>query len=385
MSTGSKKSGHPAVEDLLFKSSAQLDDHIEAFHVARAWPQGLRESERAYLATLEPRRRAVVLARLAAILDLEEAGEDGRDPGSIAAAAARAGSGRTAFHAIRVRWAASRSLEALAPWGRRGVEGSNDGDGFDVARAEVCKLLLLLPGERNGSVARIAGRNLGERSPSRPTLARIVQEERRRMSTTPEYLHAAYGAQLLVDLTAVSLALEDGTAVVVYVVIEEASLLILGHSTGTALHPPLPGTAAKKALLTLGKLHADGPGARGGLLLVAPDGMPEASIAALRAAGVTVEAAGPRRFGQKLTSRIGLKLGRLRFRPGATTAGFNLGSPTRPPVRLDIDKADALVAKEIGRHNTGILALLVGCGLAGPGVGRASGSMTLALQPVAAL
>jgi len=381
MSVAGADGGKQSPEEV--SSSAADDDKLEASLLARAYPEGIRAPERAYLATLAPERRKIVLARLAAILDLEEAGQDGLDAGSIAAAAARAGSGRTAFHQLRVRWAAHRSLEALAPWGRRKGDGSRHGDGFDVARAKIRKSLLFLPGERNGSVARIVGGNLGDGAPSRPTLTRIVQEERRRMSTAPAFLRAAYGARLLVDFTAVSLALEDGTAIVVCLVVEEASLLILGHSIGTAARHPSASDAAREALLVLEEMCADRPSGRGDLLLIAPKGVSAKQVSALQEAGVTVRGDGARRFGQKLTSRMGAKFGRLTFRPGATVGGFNPKSPTRPPVRLDIGKADALVAREIERHNLPILPLLIRCRLAGPGVGSTSGSMALALKPLA--
>jgi len=249
----------------------------------------------------------------------------------------------------------------------------------------VSRLLRLLPRERNGTIARLASENLGG-EPSLSATLKIVQQQRRLKSSSPSALRLGYGGMLLIDVCAVSISVEDDSDVVCCFVLEETSLLILGVSVGLASAHPRAEDAASNAVATLAHLRADRSSselAQSDLRIVLPENRTENECQVrLRSPTDQVFGSGPGRFGGRLISKVGPRIGGLRLRPSITLGNNSLSSELYltamwPPT---LEDAALLVRHEIERHNAPTIQLLTKLKLIGPTHGVSNGIMTAALS-----
>lgn len=327
----------------------------------RIWPDGVPPAELALLRALPPRRAATVIARLAAIAAVEEGG-------AVAEAAADLGIDRVAFYRLRRKWDGTRSIRALTPFADKaprriaaGVLSGAEGMALEVVRAAA-------PNASARSMA--ASLAMRANGISEPTALRLVREARMSLSGDPDHLARTFGKVLLVDLSAVSLAVDLGRGSVVTpivaVVMDRSSRLIIGHAAGPPDQAPaLQRVAVSRAYAALayhvgGVTDADGDPE---LEIVLAEGA-EGAAATLRtlvaAPLLELASGGPRRFGQRLISLTGHRLGRLRLRPRATAAASpwngslsDLSHPPMPPA-----DAVALIDEAVRDHNRARLVSL---------------------------
>ncbi|MGI4880517.1 MAG: hypothetical protein ACRYG4_23885 [Janthinobacterium lividum] len=366
------------------RAASDADD--ENALLQAAWPDGIPEAEAAFLNSLTPDRRKLVRRRLGALLQLDA---NGGVRGAVGKAAASAGLSRIAFYKLRREWTQQRSLSVLAPYSSGPGRSSSTAAEDDRVRFGARGLLGILPQESNGGIAHSIAVALGLKPSAR--LVGLVQRERRALARDADFLKKAYGRAILIDTCAVSLNLA-GEPVVCCLVLEEASLAILGHSVGTSSSQPPVGVAVAAALALLREKCADrnwtGDSAK--LRLVLPD----EALATVLSWGERIRPTtyqwvvptGPRRFGVGLVSRVGPRLGKLWLKPQSTTGGG--AGPTKAPTRLTpptLADADVLVAREISVHNAPIFAALAAAGLLGSGRGVPLGSIMMMLARFADL
>lgn len=360
--------------------------------LARAWPDGVRSEEAAYLRSLSEERRTIVIARLKAVLAVEER------PRDLAAAAAIAGMGRTAFFGLRRAWKAERSLRSLAPYERREhdstsfVEPTERNEGKSkrqvAERTAAVEAIRADPAAGNGRIAAL----VAERTAStldRRTLTSLVRQERRLLHFSPHLLLGVYGRSLVADVSALDLSLgEEGderTAVAAFM-IERSTGLVIGHAVGTrddGVH--LQRRAARRAVAFLGRERADVPvDTPVAMRLVVGPG-PEEEVVALAAVAASVlgegavVSTGRLRFGRRAASLIG-RPGRIALRPMATVPAVD--EPPRGAGRPSVTaaEADVLLGVELERHNRSALDALRIVGLASGGA--ESGAMAKLITDV---
>jgi len=300
----------------------------------------------------------------------------GADLGGLAAAI---GLSRVAFYRLRKRWTDDRTLRAIIPHGRRKSRaiaprgGSAEGALFTAAR--IARRLVeegSLPSSISNAAQALVDELDGEISPQ--AAMRLLRSERLRIQRDPSHLRRLFGRQMVIDISAVSLAVPDGEAVVVAVVAEVASGLILGHDAGLvseSIH--LQGAAIARAISWLGD-QADGSDLPANTALVlgwtGDTGlMRDLSFAAWSTPGIkSVAERGPQRYGRQIVGLLGHRLGRLQFRPRATEPGrsghFDTKSLSLPPTPLE--NARALVDEAVEAHNRPIIELLIEQGIMPP-------------------
>ncbi|MBX9860502.1 MAG: hypothetical protein K2Y20_13075 [Sphingomonas sp.] len=350
--------------------------------LARAWPNGVPTDETAYLRSLTDKRQIIVMARLEAMLAIEN------NPDNLVAAAQLAGVGRTAFFSLRRAWKANRSLRVLAPYeprertATRFVEpGKRDGS---KSRRQVAERTAAVdairadPSAGNDQIAAL----VAERTAStldRRTLTSLVRQERRLLHFSPHLLLGVYGRSLVGDVSAIDLSLSDEgqerTAVASFI-IERATGLVLGYSVGIGEDGVrLQRQAAQRAVAFLARERADvvsdvpvtmrlvvGPGS--------DDDIAELAASATSVLGETaVVSTGRLRFGRRAASLIG-RAGRIALRPMATmpAEGEMQRRAARPS--MTTAEADALLGVELERHNRSALDALRMVGLASAGEAR---------------
>lgn len=320
--------------------------------LARAWPNGVPSSELALLRSLPPDRAAKTLRRLAAVLSAEA----GRNIGDLAA---DAGMDRHHFFRLRSRWRSMRSLRSIAPFAGRKQRRSGS-NALDVLAAE---LLSSSDAERSaGSLADAlidaSGGELGR------TLAlRTIRRARMRESTRPSNLARLFGRAMLVDLSAIDMPIGHGPGPGRYAlaafVVERSTGLILGHAAGHDHEAVgLQREALSRAwdgLAPFGLTSSE----RSSTEFVAADGDDEWRASLRRCAAspnVRVVDSGSRRFGERLVSIVGQRVGRVVLRPRASADTV----VRRSGPHFSRDDVRALLWEAVSDFNAGRLRQLAG-------------------------
>jgi hypothetical protein len=198
----------------------------------------------------------------------------------------------------------------------------------------------------------------------------MVRAARMRLSSDPNYLRDRFGRVLLVDVSAVSLAVYDAEGKVlpmnVAVVLDRASRLILGHAACIATAALEGQIRAVQATSVVGSTPDSEPTAASAKLEVvigygSEEAVEELATAA-RQVGADVIDRGERRCGSRMLSLIGHRLSRLRLRPRATNpnsvwAGSTAGLSFAP---MDQVRAKALIDEAVREHNRARLVGLTG-------------------------
>lgn len=369
---------------------ADLDDD-EMGLLRRAWPDGVPDDETRLLRSLTAQRRDKVVVRLRALLEIEEARRlNSGAQVDLRGKATAAGLTTDGLFAIRKKWEASRSLASIAPYlgraERQPTQREEDDPVVVAARA-----LIISMADSPDSV--LASRLRQEFGTAIPNMIRLVRRLRRDDATVPDRIGGTFGRALLVDLSAIDRVTlgQPAVPIVCAVVIERASRLILGwaveESGGDTTAAQV--AAARDAMAFVSKHALDIAGDVAAVELTIGDG-PDAVDAfanaeRLKREGIDlrVNSSGPRRYGQRLVSQLGKRLGRLWWRPRFTAPGSepsktDLGNAIAP------DDATVLVAGEVEAHNGEIFAALAEGGVA-PGWGNADGAMIAALRRVLAV
>ena len=357
----------------------------------RAWPDGVPDDETRLLRSLTAQRRDKVVVRLRALLEIEEARRlNSGAQVDLRGKATAAGLTTDGLFAIRKKWEASRSLASIAPYlgraERQPTQREEDDPVVVAARA-----LIISMADSPDSV--LASRLRQEFGTAIPNMIRLVRRLRRDDATVPDRIGGTFGRALLVDLSAIDRVTlgQPAVPIVCAVVIERASRLILGwaveESGGDTT--AAQAAAARDAMAFVSKHALDIAGDVAAVELTIGDG-PDAVDAfanaeRLKREGIDlrVNSSGPRRYGQRLVSQLGKRLGRLWWRPRFTAPGSepsktDLGNAIAP------DDAAVLVAGEVEAHNGEIFAALAEGGVA-PGWGNADGAMIAALRRVLAV
>lgn len=293
---------------------------------------------------------------------------------------------RNAFHVLRGRWSAERSLASVVPFAgrrpRRAVIGdrtveSSVLDGGPVSREiEAAKQLLMeRPDLSNGALGRLLAERLADGSHTN-AMSRLMQRVRRTLRLQPDAIRSTYGRSLVVDHSAIALLVlgPDGPeCAVASLVLERASGLLLAarvssrDNASTALHE-----AVRLGSLTLGDSPLD-VRAQGSakVTVVMPPGRP-APIntdwpSQTEMATCDYVDQGARRYGARTISTIGARIGRIRLVPRFTAEGTGLpmmewGHHRTP---LEVSDANEIFEKERIAWNSPILPRLEAAGLAG--------------------
>lgn len=329
--------------------------------LGRAWPSGIPDEEQALFDSLPDDRAALVLRRLSAILSVED-GEP------VGAAASALGVDRPAFFRLRSAWSRSRSLRSITPFAGRAPRrlGPSTGDHSGLVEE------VIRASSPNAS-ARAMADEVVRRSGGSISLDAslgMVRAARMRLSADPNYLRDRFGRVLLVDVSAVSLAVYDAgdkvLPMAVAVVLDRASRLILGHSACVATAVLEGQKRAVQATAIVGST-SDGRRAPESAKLevvigYGPDGTVEELATAARLVGADVIDRGDSRCGSRLLSLMGHRLSRLRLRPRATnpssiwaesTAGLSFAP-------MDQVRANALINEAVREHNRARLIGLAG-------------------------
>lgn len=316
----------------------------------------------------------MVLRRLDALLDADETGHP-----PMVELARRAGLGRAAFFDTRRRWLEERSLAAIIPFSRVPAREAVDRGATRPAAARVAELVRRSPDfVAAGAIARELMREVGA-GLAFPTALRLVRKERSLAALEPGYLVANYGRVLLVDACAIGIPVErpgGSGAAIAALVIERASRLVLAAIAG-----------APDGIATL---QNDAIGAA--IAMVANNGVDRAADSSTTLEVVMAEGAEPRlqrgphtggavldlarggdrRFGQRVVSLLGSRMGRLELLPRSTMTGaLGAGLAGRNLAPVTDAHAALLVAEAAREHNVKVLAALRAAEASGlPLVGR---------------
>ncbi len=371
-------------------SDAEPDD-TETELLNRAWPDGIPDAETRLLRSLTAQRRSKVIARLRALLEIEDARRTNPNAHvDLRAKATAAGVTTDGLFAIRRKWEASRSLASIAPYLGRAERQPTQRDEDDPV-VVAARALIATMADSPDSV--LASRLRQEFKTAIPNMIRLVRRLRRDDATDPDRIGGTFGRSLLVDLSAIDRVTIGPPAVpiVCAVVIERASGLILGSAVEESGGDTIAAqTAAVRGAIAFVSRHAlDVAGDIAAVELTVGDG-PDADRAfatagrmKLEGVDLRVNSSGPRRYGQRLVSQLGKRLGRLWWRPRFTAPG---SEPSKADRNNAIAVADAavLIAGEVEEHNGEILAALAEGGIV-PGWGNADGAMIAALKRVLAV
>lgn len=331
--------------------------------LSRAWPEGVPSAEAALLKRLPVARRQKVVARLTALLDIE----DLRRANKVArldlpARARTAGVTTDGLAAIRRKWDADRTLASVVPYLGRSERQPTQRSDDDPIVVEARALIADRPGATDSQLASELRRRGGA---SVPNMIRLVRRLRRDEATDPSVIGVTYGKALLVDVCATDAVTAADRPIAFALVVERASRLILGAAAGTVdddtIALELRAVSAATARIAADGLDADAGGTVAAVELTIGDGPGvDAAFAAadvLREVGFDVRAnsRGPRRYGQRLVSLLGRRLGAISWRPRSSTRGAEA-----PPgaIRMDLSAAHGLLDLEVDRHNAEILANL---------------------------
>lgn len=330
------------------------------------WPAGMPDTDRAILEAVPKERRASILDRLEAVWRADQ----GEPLGPLANLA---GLKRAAFFNLRKAWG-QHSLAGIVPnETRAGRKVTTAKD--DPIRSRARELLRAEPRARNVDIAkRLLGSDAlkSDRNVQLANLQRserMVQHERRTLSQDEDFLRAAYGQGILVDITAISVILDEdprGLAVV-GMVIETASGIILGSALGRASEGvSIEIAALSNSLEFLAQHRADRPLSQSGkpdLTAVLANGVDlDRAEEQLRKSvdELTLAKAGGFSFGAQAVQNIGPRVGRMVLNPRRTLS-IDVDSfvKKRRFNSLPVDQARSVWKREVDRHNSDRIRALV--------------------------
>lgn len=349
--------------------------------IALVWPDGISERDRVVMDAVPASNRKNLLDRLEAVWRAER----GEPLGPLADLARLK---RAAFYNLRVAWR-THSLAGLVPHdtrsGRR-VDASDE----SPLRKEAETLLRSNPLSRNVDVARRimeanpdlvrtdAGANHALTVLQR--LQRLVGDERRRLTGDPKFVRAAFGGEMVLDLTAVQIVL-DGTEralAVAAILMETASGIVLGSALGRKDDGRALQREALSAGLSFLQLNrADlppQPDTMPGLgWMLPPDIHAESLIQTLEphVSELVMGRAGGFSFGQQVQQVTGPRIGRIPLNSRRTLLADMdideyLKSRVAPIVALE--EARGIWMREVERHNVDRIVALTRANIIGGGV-----------------
>lgn len=278
-------------------------------------------------------------------------------------------------------------MAAVVPYLGRAERQPTQRDEDDPVVQAARTLISKRSGDADSTLANELRRGFGL---SVPVLVRLVRRLRRDDATDPKRVREVFGRALLIDICAIDRVTDeaDPRAILCAVVVERASGLVLGHalddSGGDTLRTQA--VAVRRALARLATQMLDQADGTAEVELTLGDGPGLAAAVALaeemKAAGtdLRVNSLGPRRYGQRLVSLLGKRLGRVWWRPRSS-------SPTTSPAAGDmgaamsVADAELLVATEMASHDDEVMARLAEGGVQ-PGWSEADGAMGRALKCV---
>ena len=335
------------------------------------WPDGMPERERVIWDGLLPGVRETVVERLDAVWRAEN-GEAWKP------LAEKIGVSRSSFFNLRKLWR-ENSLEGLVPFARqtpRRLATADDAPVRALARDVLRNSALA---SRNVDLARTLLENAdpqdvsGSNDQAKVQWAeRLIRHERRALSIDKSWLREKWGTSIIVDLTAVSIALKGQSELaVVAVCLDAASGLVLGSAIGrlkVALE--LERAAVDEAWRFIREHKADrNPKSHSpcNLSLMLPASCDTDRIAhALKGSIGTLEISvpGSYSFGQHIVQLIGPRIGRVGFAPRKTlsisTTDF---SRARQVQELDLAIAHSFWLREVLRHNEHVYNALGAAGV----------------------
>lgn len=358
--------------------------------VSRAWPDRATDAEAALLRSLPLSRREKAVARLRALLDIEDARRDNpRGHVDMKRIASSAGLTPDGLFAIRQKWAATRELAAVVPYLGRAERQPTQRDDDDPV---VVAARRLIAERADASDSVLASELRREFNLSAPVLLRLVRRLRRDDPTDRERIKEVFGRAFLVDVCAVDRITTSmpPRMVLVAVVVERASGWIMGHHVLAAGGDSLNGQAIAVTMARnlIQRERLDRSGGTAAAYVTLGDGpLFDAAFdaaAALKRSGIdlAVNSVGPRRYGSRLVSLLGKRMGRLWWRPRASAPGED--PPPGAGSVMDLRDARVLVQAEVTAHNVEVIGRLAEGGIE-PGWGVAKGSMVASLDIVGAM
>lgn len=321
-----------------------------------AWPDGVPEGERRYMALLSEEQRRVALSRLEAIVvtDLP-----------LVERMRLAGGSRAQFYRFRSAWSKKRSISSLVPYARRPARRGGE---FPEAEAAASREAARDPGDSVQELSERVRATLAD-PPSMVVLRRIAGDARRRVLLRADDLAARIGRGFAVEYVATDVPLAvDGGAEWAHaaIVVERASGLVLGWAIGSA--------ADAGGLVDLAGARSVGsPDAERVARVATGDAVPSLDvripnwsqdgpglvvlIARIKAVAGDGSARETRAYGGYLSEAVGFRLGGIRLEPGpAKKPATRLMTPAEarrsPPV--DWREAERRMADAVHRHNTPI-------------------------------
>jgi len=332
----------------------------EAAHLYAAWPEGVPAEEAALLRSLPRARYDLVMSRLAAVLGAERGGD-------LSVLADALGLDRIAFFRLRKRWAGDRSIRSLTPFATRAVRTIGSGHLQPLVRLALDIVRENPEIELSEVVDRL--RSAHGAGLSNQTALRIARDARTALATDPEYLSHHVGKRLLADLcgTTIEYRRRDGSTgtISVCVVVEAASRLVLGAAAGDAWNGlELQREAAAAAHDSVSGVDSSSARPAEIVLVLAPGleaFFPKTPV------GMSLISRGERRFGQRLVTLVGHRLGRLQLRPRKTLWERSGARGDAIPV-VDLADGAALAMSSIREYNRERIAAL------GGGIPRLSGA-----------
>ena len=339
------------------------------------WPSGLPPEEEANWAAVPEVRREVVLERLQALVALET---DGMKVGE---AAALAGLSRQAFHKLRSKWRAERSIRSVTPYRFKlsTVAVGKDGDDVfaggepastDAPLARALDLVTERTAESNGRLGRRLRKAIDD-SISLPTAVDVVRRARSVAALDPDRLATMFGSSVLIDFVGVRIdgvVAETEEMVVAALVLERASGIVLGFDVGERHRMSESQLGSiRDALETISRLEIDPDRDAGTSCRVVLPSSDQADRRAKHSGRLRevlgkdrVYSTGVRRFGVRTTSIIGHKLERLRLfsriGEGETGQAFRPVSPEPGEPVVAMHQFAVLARSEIDRRNEPLLA-----------------------------
>lgn len=307
------------------------------------WLLGMSASDAALMRSLPKRRRDLVTARLAAVLEAESGG-------NLSELAERLGVDRIAFFRLRQRWARDRSLRSLTPFATRAVRAIASGHLQPV----VDRAIHTLRDDPDIPTSKLADqlRDTHGMGISRQTALRIAREALANLSADEDHLSGGLGRKLLVDLcgTKIEYRSVDGSigTIAVAIVVEVASRIILGAAAGDAMNGlVLQLEAVRAARDAFGEFEPSRSLPSEVVVVLAPNIEP---FFPSTPTGMSLIAKGERRFGQRLVSLVGHRLLRLQLRPRKTLSRRRVSDNVDTP-SIDGQDGSALAMSAIQEYN----------------------------------
>ncbi len=330
--------------------------------LSRAFPGGPSTQDRTLIQSLSAEGAENVLRRLSAVLESEKP-----DAPTGTELAALAGISIRLFYDLKRRWKRERSLAVLVPFQQpKRLSPLNQGAGHEIARV-AGELAAATPDYvAAGVIAREVARRIEGPNAFRSAL-RHVRMARLRLSKDIAYLGSNYAQNITCDVSSISIPAFGNPQMAVpgvAFVMERASRLVLSavvvSSAGVLAAQR---KAAVSAIEFLSEQRVDrlaGVGQHIETEFVLGD-CPQDTLECIRGRlfgtpGLDLIDNGSRRFGQRLVSLLGSRVGKIAFAPRFTAERAKLTGALEPSGLAN--HAQALIGLEFERHNEPILAVL---------------------------